>query len=116
MQLNQLNINGYLGKDGAKNIGSEEAPICAFSLGNDQSYTDKEGKRVEQTEWLNVVVFGGLAKPCLDSLKKGSHVGVYGAKIRTRNYEDKEGVNRTVVEAVVDQRNGQVAFLDKKES
>jgi len=114
MQLNQFNVIGRIGKDGVKEIEGTKKPMCVFSLANDQSYKDKEGNRTEQTEWFNVVVYGGYVKTCLESLKQGSKIRISG-KLHNKEFETKDGDKRHSTELVINQSSGEIEFLDKKE-
>jgi single-strand DNA-binding protein len=85
--------------------------VARFTLATNDSYKDKEGKRVDQTEWHNVVVWRGLAKIAEDYLKKGSRIYLEG-KIRTRSWEDKQsGEKKYMTEIVADN----FIMLDKKD-
>jgi len=59
---------------------------------------------VEQTEWHNIVMWRGLADVAAKYLTKGRLVYIEG-KLRTRSYEDKEGVRRYTTEIVAESFN-----------
>src|SRR3546814_5375579 len=62
---------------------------------------NKDGRRIEQTEWHNIVMWRGLAEVAAKYLFKGKLVYIEG-KLRTRTYEDKEGIRRYTTEVVAD--------------
>ena len=73
---------------------------ASFPLATSEFYT-KDGQRVEQTEWHNIVVWRGLADIAEKYLHKGKLVYVEG-KLRTRSWDDKEGNKRYITEVVAD--------------
>ena len=73
----------------------------SFSLATTESYKDKEGNRVDQTEWHNVVLWRGLADVAEKYLNKGSQVYIEG-KIKTRAWDDKDGNKRYTTEIYAD--------------
>jgi len=76
--------------------------MAKFSLATTESFRDKDGQTHSQTEWHTIVLWHNLAELARNYLTKGSLVYIEG-KLKTRNYEDKEGVKRYVTEVVADQ-------------
>ena len=72
-------------------------PMATFSLATTDAWKDKEGKRQEKTEWHRIVFYKGLAEVAGEYLKKGVMVYLEG-KLRTREWEDKEGTKRYTTE------------------
>lgn len=70
-----------------------------FSVATDESYRNKDGERVEQTEWHNVVFYGKQAEVICKFFKKGFRILVEG-KLKTRKWVDKDGINRYTTEIV----------------
>lgn len=103
--LNKVQIIGRLGKDPEVKQGS----VTTFSVATDESYTDRNGQRVERTEWHNIVTYGRVAELCGQYLGKGSLVYVEG-KLRTRKWTDRDGHDRYTTEVNADR----VQFLDRK--
>lgn len=99
--LNKAVIIGRLGKDAELKYTPAGIPISLFTLATNESYKDKEGKKVEHTDWHRIVAWRKLAEICGQYLKKGSLVCVEG-QIKTRGYSDKAGVQRYVTEIVAD--------------
>ena len=65
-------------------------------------YKDKNGNRIDQTEWHNIVLWRGLADVAEKFLKKGNLVYIEG-KLRSRSWDDANGVKRYTTEVVGDQ-------------
>ena len=97
--INKVILVGHLGKD--PEIRHIEGGImrASFSLATTESYKDKNGNRVDQTEWHNIVLWRGLAESAEKLLKKGSQVYLEG-KIQTRSWQDKEGNKKQATEIV----------------
>ena len=93
-----------LGKDPQVNYLDNGVAVANFSLATTENYKNKEGERVSQTEWHNVVLWRGLAEVAEKYLKKGSSVYIEG-RIRTRKWEDKDGNNRYNTEILGDSMN-----------
>ncbi len=98
--VNKVILVGHLGKDPEVRHLEGGATVANFPLATTESYT-KDGRRVEQTEWHNIVVWRGLADVAEKYLQKGKLVYVEG-KLRTRSYEDKEGNKKYITEIVAD--------------
>ena len=91
--VNKVILIGNLGKDPEVRYLDNGVAVANFSLATTENYKNKEGERVSQTEWHNIVLWRGLAEVAEKWLKKGSSVYVEG-KIRTRKWEDKDGNTR----------------------
>src|SRR5688572_20849807 len=108
--VNKVILVGNLGKDPEIQYLDNNVSLARFTLATNDSYKDKDGNRVDQTEWHNVVAWRGLAKIAEDFLKKGSRIYLEG-KIRTRSWEDKQsGEKKYATEIVADN----FIMLDKK--
>ena len=99
--INKVILVGNLGKDPETRYLESGVAVTSFSLATTESYKDKTGTRVNQTEWHNVVLWRGLAEVAEKYLKKGSQVYIEG-KIRSRSWEDKEGNKRYTTEIIGD--------------
>ena len=108
--VNKVILVGNLGKDPEVRHLEGGAVVANFPLATSDSYKDRSGNRVDQTEWHNVVVWRGLAEVAEKYLKKGNQVYVEG-KIRTRSWDDKDGLKRYTTEIVADQ----MTMLGKKD-
>ena len=99
--VNKVILIGNLGKDPEVRHLENGATVASFSLATTESYKDKEGKRIQQTEWHNIVVWRKLAEIAEKYLNKGSNIYLEG-KIRTRSWEDKEGNKKYTTEIIGD--------------
>ncbi|MCL4135439.1 UNVERIFIED_CONTAM: hypothetical protein GTU68_011690 [Idotea baltica] len=98
--LNKVMLIGRLGKDPEVTNFESGAMKTSFSLATDDSYKDREGNKIERTDWHNIVMWRGLAKIAAQYLKKGSLVYLEG-KIKSRSYDDKDGNKRYITEIEV---------------
>ena len=99
--VNKVILVGNLGKDPEVRYLDNGVAVANFSLATTENYKNKEGERVSQTEWHNIVLWRGLAEVAEKWLKKGSSIYIEG-KIKTRKWEDKEGNSRYTTEILVD--------------
>ena len=108
--LNKVQIIGRLGRDPELRYSQTGSAVCTLSVATDESYTDRDGNRVDRAEWHRVVVYSKAAENCSQYLKKGSLVYVEGA-LQTRKWQDDIGQQHSVTEI----KAQRVQFLDKKE-
>lgn len=95
--LNKVMLIGRLGKDPeAYHFGSGRLKV-SFPLATSDSYTNKEGVKVEETEWHNVVMWSKQAEIAEKYLRKGKLVFIEG-RIKTRTWDDKDGNKRYTTE------------------
>ena len=99
--INKVILVGNLGKDPEVRHLDSGIAVANFSLATTENYKNKEGERVSQTEWHNIVLWRGLAEVAEKYLKKGANVYIEG-KIKTRKWEDKEGTTRYSTEILGD--------------
>lgn len=100
--VNKVFLIGRLGKDPVVKHFDNGGAVAEFTVATDDSYKDRQGNKVEQTDWHNVKInFPKLAEVAEKYLKKGSLVHIEG-KIKTRSYDDKDGNKRYVTEVVVE--------------
>ena len=99
--VNKVILVGNLGKDPEVRYLDSGVAVANFSLATTENYKNKQGERVSQTEWHNIVLWRGLAEVAEKYLKKGSSIYVEG-KIKTRKWEDKEGVTKYSTEILGD--------------
>ena len=91
--VNKVILIGNLGQDPTLRYPGSGSAVCNMRLATNESYTNKDGKRVDQTEWHTVVAWGRLAEICSEYLKTGSQVYFEGS-LQTRNWEDRDGNKR----------------------
>ncbi len=101
MAVNKVILVGNVGKDPETRYLDENTPVCKFPLATSEVYRNRDGEKVEQTEWHNVVLWRGLAKVAEQYVKKGSQLYIEG-RIRSRSYDDKDGIKRYITEIVGD--------------
>ena len=102
--VNKVILDGNLGKDPELRHFEGGRSVAHFTLATNDYYKDKQGTRVERTEWHNIAAWQGLAEFSDKYLKKGQQVYVEG-KLRTRQYQDKDNVTRYITEIVADEIN-----------
>ena len=96
--MNKVILKGHVGKT-PEVKKFDNGQVAKFSLATSESYTDKKGERITNTEWHNVVFWGKICDTIDKYVKKGSEILVEG-KIVTRSYDDKEGVTHWSTEVV----------------
>lgn len=99
--VNKVILIGNLGRDPELKYLEGNVARANFSLATSDSYKDKNGNRVDQTEWHNIVMWRGLAESAEKYLKKGTQVYIEG-KLQTRQWNDKDGHKRNTTEIVAE--------------
>lgn len=116
--VNKVILVGNLGKDPEVKYLDNGVAVANFSLATTENYKNREGERVSQTEWHNIVLWRGLAEVAEKYLKKGANIYIEG-KIKTRKWEDKEGFTRYSTEILGDNMTmlgGRSSLEDKTET
>lgn len=98
--INKVILVGHLGKDPEIRQLEGGVSVASFPLATSETFS-KDGKKVEQTEWHNIVLWRSLADVAAKFLQKGKLVYIEG-KLRTRSFEDKEGVKKFTTEVVAE--------------
>lgn len=98
--INRVILIGNLGKDPEVITFENGVKKATFSLATSESYKNKEGNRVDQTEWHNIVMWRGLADIAERFLHKGNQIYLEG-KLKTRSYE-QSGIKKYITEIFVD--------------
>ncbi|WP_026997857.1 single-stranded DNA-binding protein [Flectobacillus major] len=91
--VNKVILLGNLGSDPEVRVLPSGTKVANFSIATSETYTNKEGVRVEQTEWHRVEMWDNLANIAEQYLRKGNPVYVEG-RIRTEEYVDKDNITR----------------------
>lgn len=99
--VNKVILIGNLGKDPEVRHLEGGVAVARFPLATSETFKDKSGQKQEKTEWHNIVLWRGLAEVAEKYLRKGQSVFIEG-KIRTSQYQDKEGNQRYSTEIVAD--------------
>jgi len=98
--INKVILVGHLGKDPEVRYLEGGVSVASFPLATSESF-NKEGRKIEQTEWHNIVMWRGLADVAAKYLQKGKLVYIEG-KLRTRLFEDKSGIKKYTTEVVAE--------------
>jgi single-strand DNA-binding protein len=107
--VNKVILVGRLGKDPDVRYTPDGTMVTNFNLATDEQWKDKNGEKVQKTEWHRIVTWGKLAEICGNYLVKGKLVFIEG-RIQTRSWEDKEGVKRFTTEIIA----SNMQMLDSK--
>jgi single-strand DNA-binding protein len=107
--INKAILVGRLGGDPEVRYTPDGAMVTNFRIATDEQWKDKNGEKVQKTEWHKIVTFGKLAEICGKYLVKGKLVYLEG-RIQTRAWDDKEGVKRYTTEIVA----SNMQMLDSK--
>jgi single-strand DNA-binding protein len=98
--VNKVILIGRLGQDPEiKNVNGKK--VANFSIATTESYKDKNGQKVENTEWHNIVIWGGIADVVESYVHRGDQLYLEG-KLMTRKWE-KEGITYSRTEIVCNQ-------------
>lgn len=100
--LNKVMIIGHLGRDPEMRYTPSGRPVASFSVAVSRNWKSSNGERKSETEWFKIVAWGKLAEICKEYLHKGQQVYIEG-RLQTRQWEDKEGQQRTSVEVVANE-------------
>lgn len=107
--VNRVMLIGNLGKDPDIQFLEGNIAVAKFSLATTETYKDRSGKLISQTEWHTVVLWRGLAELAQKYLHRSSLVYIEG-RLKTRSWEDKDGNKKFATEIVGDN----LIMLDKK--
>lgn len=107
--LNVVAIIGRMVKDPELKTTNIGKSVCSFRIANDSGYKDASGQ--SQTNWLDVTAWGKTAEFVCKYFPKGALIAIDG-RLQTRQYQDKNGQNRTAVEIVAQN----ASFCGSKES
>ena len=105
--VNKVTLIGNLGEEPELRYTGSGTAVCNMRLATNESYTDKNGEEVQNTEWHSLVAWGRLAEVCNEYLEKGSQVYFEG-KLQTRSWEDRDDNTRYTTEV----KAQEMMFLD----
>ena len=100
LHINRATVLGYAGGDAERRTMQSREETVSFSIATTRRWKGKDGTPGEATEWHRVAVFGPSVEPASEMVRKGALVLVEG-RLRTREYKDREGNERTITEIVV---------------
>lgn len=107
---NQVQLIGRLGADPEVKSLNSGTKVARFSLATSEYYKDKEGNKVEDTQWHKIIAWNGSATFTEKYLKKGMEIMLSG-KLVYGSYDDKDGNKRYTSEIV----SHDMLILSKKE-
>ena len=99
--INKVILVGNLGKDPILQDIGNGVKKATFTLATTESLPGRDGTKTEHTEWHNIIVWRGLAEVAEKYLRKGHTIYIEG-RLRSRQYEDKEGNKRNITEVLCD--------------
>jgi single-strand DNA-binding protein len=97
--LNKVMIIGNLGRDPEMRHTASGTPVTNFTVGVTRQWQSADGDRREETEWFNVVAWGGLAEVCELHLHQGDRVYIEG-RLHTRTWQSNDGEANKATEVV----------------
>jgi len=107
--VNKVILIGNLGDDPDLSYTQSGRAICNMSVATNESYTDKDGNEVQNTEWHKVEAWGRLGEVCAEYLDQGSLVYFEG-KLTTDEWTDEDGATRRTTKVKALEMN----FLDSQ--
>ena len=110
MSVNKVILVGNVGKDAEVRYLDNGVAVATFPLATSENYTAKSGEKITNTEWHNIVAWRGLAEMAGKYIQKGKQLYIEG-RIRTRSYDDKDGVKKYMTEILADN----IQLLGRKE-
>ena len=113
LHINRATVLGYAGGNAERRTMQSGEDTVSFSIATTRRWKSQDGTPGEATEWHRVAVFGGSVGPAAEMVRKGALVLVEG-RLRTREYQDREGKQRTITEIVVAGPQAMVNVLSRK--
>lgn len=99
--LNRVILIGNLTRDPELRFTPSGSQVAGFGLAVNRTYTNKQGERVENVDFFNIVVWAKLAELCGEYIRKGSPVAIEG-RLQSRSWETEDGQKRSAVEVVAE--------------
>lgn len=109
--MNKIMLIGRVGRDPDLNYLASGVAVVILSIATTEKFTNKQGEKVEQTEWHRVVAYDNKAEVLAQYLTKGSLIYVAG-KQTSKKWTDKNGNERTTPEIILTE----FEFLSPKSS
>jgi single-strand DNA-binding protein len=98
--VNKVILVGNVGKDVEVHYFDDRSLVARFPLATSEVYKNRNGERVERTEWHNIVARNQIAELFQKYLKKGDKIYIEG-RIRSRDFVDRDGNKRYITEIFV---------------
>ncbi len=99
--VNKAILVGHLGADPESRFTPSGVAVSTFNMATNESWKNSEGNYEDRTEWHRIVLYGKAAETANEYMKKGQMAYIEG-RIRTRSWEDKDGVKRYTTEILAD--------------
>ncbi|HIM74005.1 MAG TPA: single-stranded DNA-binding protein [Candidatus Marinimicrobia bacterium] len=99
--VNKVVLVGHLGADPESRFTPSGVAVTTFNMATNESWKNKDGEYEDRTEWHRIVLYGKAAETASEYMKKGQLTYVEG-RIRTRSWEDKDGMTRYTTEVLGD--------------
>jgi len=99
MSINKAILVGNVGNDPEVRYLEGGTSVARFSLATTEVYKNKNGEKVSQTEWHNIVAWRHLAELAEKYISKGRQLYIEG-RITNRSWDDKEGNKRYTTEII----------------
>jgi single-strand DNA-binding protein len=119
MNLNQLTIIGFIGRNAGTKSLANGTPVTKFSVATTRSWKDEKGEWKDRTQWHSVVAFGQGFAQLAPRLLKGIHIFVQG-ELTTREYDrtiavpnGKKSIEHVIRQLVVELKADTVRILDR---
>jgi single-strand DNA-binding protein len=96
---NRVQLIGHVGNDPEVKT-FEGGKVANLNIATNDSYTNKKGEKVEQTEWHRLVAWDKNAEIIEKFVTKGKEIAIEG-KLTSRSYDDKDGNKRYITEVVI---------------
>ncbi|MGC9343298.1 MAG: single-stranded DNA-binding protein [Bacteroidales bacterium] len=101
MSVNKVILVGNVGKDPETRYLEGGTVVTRFPMATSEVYRNRDGEKITNTEWHNIVLWRGLAEVAEKYVKKGTQLYIEG-RIRNRSYTDKEGNTRYTTDIIGD--------------
>ena len=97
--LNRVTLVGYLGRAPEMRYTPSGKPVTSFSIVTTYTWVSSNMEIQKETDWFNVVAWGGLAEACKQTLTQGQRIYLEG-RIRTRRWDDEHHISHSRAEVV----------------
>lgn len=107
--INKVILIGNAGREPEFKKLADGTPVAKLALATTETFRLKNGELQSKTDWHTIILWRGLAELAREYVHKGSLLYIEG-KLRNRDYENKDGQKKHIIEVVADQ----IVMLDKK--
>jgi len=99
---NTVQLIGNVGQTPELKTFESGTKKVSFSLATNESYKNKKGEKVEETQWHNIVSWGKQAETISKLFNKGTRIALEG-KLTSRSYDAKDGTKKYITEIVLNE-------------